>query len=275
MTSYQESDARGHDLPAGASHYRAFVGPPKTYDVVSALQFSLLTALGLREHHTLLDIGCGSLRGGKLFIPYLLPERYFGIEPEEWLIAEGIAREVGEELVRLKQPRFSHDSDFTLSSFGRQFDFILAQSIFSHTSQSQIRRCLAEAARVMGPASLFVANYAIGDRDYAGDAWVYPGGVTFTTATMERLGLEQGLVMFSLHWPHPNGLSWVVYTRPGNEDAIRAFAQDPAQLKQALALCRRRLAEVEGHPYVRIGMWIRRNLQRLRSRDDGVRPPPA
>src|SRR5277367_6499807 len=96
--------------------HRAFVGPPDRYDLASAGQFSLLTALGLREEHTLLDIGCGSLRGGRLFIPYLNPEKYFGIEPEQWLIDQGIAAEIGRDLANIKKPAFSNDSNFTLST---------------------------------------------------------------------------------------------------------------------------------------------------------------
>jgi hypothetical protein len=55
-------------LPAGAAHYRAYVGPPDRFDFMSATQFSLLFALGLREVHRVLDFGCGSLRLGRLLI---------------------------------------------------------------------------------------------------------------------------------------------------------------------------------------------------------------
>lgn len=47
--------------------YKSYVGPPEFYDVAAAMQFSLLIFLGLREYHSLLDIGCGSLRGGEAF----------------------------------------------------------------------------------------------------------------------------------------------------------------------------------------------------------------
>lgn len=274
QSSDAEFDALGRSLPAGAHHYRAFVGPPATYDVVGALQFSLLIALGLREHHTLLDIGCGSLRSGKLFIPYLLPGNYFGIEPEQWLIEEGITRELGHDLIRLKRPTFSNDNFFTLSIFNRQFDFILAQSIFSHTSKAQIRRCLAEAIKVMSASSLFVANYAIGEQDYEGDDWVYPGGVTFTPQSMEQFGAEYGLKMIPIYWPHPHGLSWIVFVRPGNETVVGSLAQNPVQLQQALLVCKRRLEEIEEHPYVKMGMWVRRKLRRLLSPSDGIYPTP-
>src|SRR5262249_7917443 len=166
-----------------ARDYRSFVGPAHLYDVMAATQFTLLIHLGLREHHHLLDIGCGSLRGGRLFIPYLLPGHYCGIEPEQWLIEAGIKAEVGEDLRRLKRPRFSNDPSFTLSIFGQRFDVLLAQSIFSHASQGQIRQCLAEASRVMMPHSLFVATFVPGPDNYDGGEWAYSAQYTLERLT--------------------------------------------------------------------------------------------
>jgi hypothetical protein len=57
--------------PEAYQHHRAFVGQPQRYDVAAASQFALLFLLGLREHHRVLDFGCGSLRLGRLLIPYL------------------------------------------------------------------------------------------------------------------------------------------------------------------------------------------------------------
>src|SRR5437667_11270715 len=113
-----EDRSLGIGLAAGAPHYRAYVGPPERYDVMAATQFHLLTSLGLRDFHTLLDIGCGSLRLGRLAIPYLRPGRYHGLEPNRWLVDEGISRECGGDLVRIKQPSFRHDDDFSLTRFG-------------------------------------------------------------------------------------------------------------------------------------------------------------
>ena len=61
------------ELGAGDSHYKAYVGPPKKYDLMGAMQFNLLTSFGLRDYHKLLDIGCGSLRSGKMLIPFFSP----------------------------------------------------------------------------------------------------------------------------------------------------------------------------------------------------------
>lgn len=70
----------------GSKDYRAFVDSYTFYDIVGAEQFNLLTTKNLKADHKLLDIGCGSLRGGKLFIPYLKMGQCCAIEQEKWLL---------------------------------------------------------------------------------------------------------------------------------------------------------------------------------------------
>jgi len=213
-------DELGKNEPIGAHHYRAYVGPADKYDLVAANQFNLLTALGLREDNYLLDVGCGSLRGGRLYIPYLLPNRYFGIEPEQWLIDEGIKNNLGNDLVQLKNPQFSNDKNFTLTTFNQKFDFILAQSIFSHASQEQISHCLSEANKVMTPNSIFAATFVMGDTNNESKTWVYPECGTFTLDFMLSLIKEQGLYGKQLKWIHPNGQTWIAIVKPENKDKI-------------------------------------------------------
>jgi len=266
MTPELPEDGLGKDLPAGSHHYRAFVGPADKYDLASAMEFNLLTFLGLREHHSLLDIGCGSLRGGKLFIPYLLPGQYCGIEPEQWLIEEGIKNEVGEDLITIKRPVFSNDSNFTLSIFNRKFDFILAQSIFSHAPQLHIKRCLSEAKKVMTPTSIFAATFFEGEPNYAGNEWVYPGCVTYTLEHMTSLIREQGLTCQPIDWPHLYLQTWIAIVNPGNEENIPDLSDVTklSRLENELRFYKERLSRVEGHPYVRLGQKINRFMQRIR-----------
>jgi len=188
--------------------YRAFVGPPELFDQVGCMQRDLLVRHGLSREHYLLDVGCGSLRAGRLLIPLLSPGHYFGIEPEAWLVEEGVQRELGPELAREKRPVFSHDPGFELSRFGRSFDFVLAHSIFSHATPEQLGICLTEAAKVMRPGSLMAATYVPGPRDYAGSEWAHcahyrPQGIA-------ELAASRGLTCEPLDWPHPTGQQWVL-----------------------------------------------------------------
>jgi hypothetical protein len=101
-----DRESLGVGLKPGDAHYRAYVGPPEDYDLIAAMAFNLVTTLGLRQHHSLLDLGCGSLRIRRLLIPYLNRGKYFGVEPNEWLVEEGIKREIGEALLEIKRPTF-------------------------------------------------------------------------------------------------------------------------------------------------------------------------
>jgi hypothetical protein len=204
----------GLEQPIGSRHHRAFVGPPEKYDVVAAMQFNLLTELGLREHHTLLDIGCGSLRAGRLFIPYLLPGNYFGLEPNRWLLEQGVKKEIGRDLLKIKRPTFHHNCDFKLTVFSRQFDYLLAQSIFSHAAPQQIEMCLTEAKAVMHSASKFLATYVLGPENYDGREWLYPECTTYTEERMLQFADEAGLVAIPYSREHPNDQRWLLITCP-------------------------------------------------------------
>jgi hypothetical protein len=224
---------------AGDRHYRSWVGPAGRFDTIAAQQFGLLTLGGLREHHTLLDIGCGSLRAGRLFITYLQVGNYYGIEPEQWVLDEGIKEMLGREFIDLRKPTFSNDANFTLTTFGRQFDFLLAQSIFSHTTQAQVRRCFEEARKVVSPTSQFFATFVKGDDDYVGDEWVYPGIVTFRPSTMRSIAADNGFNMKLLEWPHPSQ-QWAQFTPVEAQKrrlpfALRANRAKIAKLEEQLA----------------------------------------
>lgn len=193
---------------AGDLHHRAFVGPPRRYDRVGRLQLDTMRALGLRPEHRLLDIGCGSLRAGKHFIPYLERGHYFGIEPNRWLVEEGIAKELGRRAFEARQPSFRYESDFPLSGFGVRFHFMIAQSIFTHASARQIERCLSQVAAALEPDGIFVANFLPGDTDYTGEEWVYPECCTYTLGFLQSLAGKHGLSCesFELEKPWPGDL---------------------------------------------------------------------
>lgn len=187
---------------AGDLTYDAYVGPPGQYDFMGATQFRLLTALGLREHHHVLDFGCGSLRAGRLLIPYLSAGRYFGIEPNAWLIEQALDSELGRDIVAIKQPQFAHVGDFSVP-FDESFDFVIAQSIFSHASRDQIATALANFGGVLKPGGIVLATFIEGAEDYAGSEWQYPHCVSYRPQTIAALAVAAGLSSQKLPWYHP------------------------------------------------------------------------
>lgn len=221
----RNTEDHGAGLRFGDRHYRAWVGPPQYYDRIGALQFVALTLLGLRESHMLLDVGCGSLRGGRFAILYLDAGRYFGVEPAGWALEEGKRANLGEELVRMKRPSFLVDDQFTFSRFGRRFDYVLIHSVLSHCAASQIVRCLEQARQVMHPSSVLVATYLEGDDDYPGESAPYPGVARYTTTfIVDRLS-DVGLSCVHLDWPHPYDQRWFVGVLPGNATDFSALVR--------------------------------------------------
>ena len=191
--------------------YRADVGPPDLFDVIGALQFNVLTSNGLREHHKLLDIGCGCLRGGKLFIMYLKKHNYFGVEPNVALLNAGINEELSMGMGTFKEPSFNHSGNFDFDVFGTKFDFILAQSILSHTDKQQLKTCLRNVAKVL--SGKFIFTYFKGTKDYNGSGWTRVPSATYTETFIHNQLSSVGLTYKQLNEKHPAGQIWVIATR--------------------------------------------------------------
>ena len=221
-------DARAaKSLATGDQHYTAYVGPPSQFDFMGATQFRLLCALGLREHHRLLDFGCGSLRAGRLFIPYLSPGHYYGLEPNRWLIEDAIEREIGRDLVRIKRPTFLHHETFDCRAFGVEFDYVLAQSIFSHCGRELVAKGLAELRACLGADGIAAATFVharAGEAECEARGWIYPDSVAYRVETIAAAIAAAGLHGRGIPWYHPRQ-SWYVMSK--NPDRVPGDAALP------------------------------------------------
>lgn len=214
----------GIGLKPGDPHYRSWVGQPEQYDLKAAIQVSLLLAGGLRETHKLVEVGCGSLRAARMFIPYLLPGNYHGIEPNRWVVEEGIRNELGESILEVKRPNFRFVDDFSADGFGVEFDYALAQSVFSHTYPEMTLAGLKGMSKALAPTGRIFANFVEGgETSEDGEGWVYPGCTTHTWERMGEIFEECNLVGRKLSWMQ--GMQWFVAARPDHEDEIDSFAR--------------------------------------------------
>ncbi len=156
------------------------VGPIERWFEVREQALALLSDHGLRRDSVVLDLGCGMLRLGSALIPHLNQECYLGIEPDADLVAAGQQYLVDEELLARKRPQFYHGTDFRLSAFDREVDFVIARSIWSHASRDMIRTTLDEFCKVAKPDAVLLASFyeaALRPRyrwPYYGKKWLYP-----------------------------------------------------------------------------------------------------
>lgn len=200
----KKTENLGLNLKPGDEHYRAYVGPPQDYDLIAASVFNLLTTNGLRQHHKLLDVGCGSLRLGRLFIPYLNQGNYLGVEPNKWLVTEGIKNEVGGDLVRIKKPVFSYKGSLEEFKQPLSLDYVVAQSIFSHTGIDLLSQWLNQIHyHLKNDGHLFATFIVNQNEDFSGNGWIYPECVSFKAETIINLAKSLGFELEFIDWFHP------------------------------------------------------------------------
>lgn len=146
------------DEQISAGEHRKRVGPH--WDEIGKHQFEFLVEQGLSPDSRFLDVGCGSLRGGIHFVRYLDPENYFGIDINSSLLYAGLHHEIPAAGLTDKLPAANLKTTTIFEcDFGVTFDFLLAQSVFSHLPLNHIRLCLYQTARVTQPGARFFATF--------------------------------------------------------------------------------------------------------------------
>ena len=138
-------------LPDRKFHYRWYE--------LGEWQFDTLIQLGLEPQHDLLDLGCGPMRLGQFAIPYLEEGRYFGIDAYPPYIRLG--NRILEECGITRQRTIIHSTSFEFEKLGSEFDFAVAQSVFTHLSGEQVYECIGKLKPFMRPGSRLLFTYLI------------------------------------------------------------------------------------------------------------------
>ena len=131
------------------------------WEALGRLQFNYLIAKGLKSDSRLLDLGCGTLRGGRHFIRYLNPGNYTGTDISLEAI-EYAHRLVMDENLAAREPRlfYRRPGEAFFADLGdAHFDYILAQSVFTHLPTDVVEECFAGVGRVMRPNAVFFFTF--------------------------------------------------------------------------------------------------------------------
>jgi cyclopropane fatty-acyl-phospholipid synthase-like methyltransferase len=210
------------DGEIAAGVHRELVGG--LWDEIGPLQFYFLRSEGLRPEHTLVDIGCGALRGGVHFVAYLDEGNYCGIDRNRSLIAAGRLELEAARITR-RRDRLLLNDNFELSLFGVAFDYALAISLFTHLPATDIVGCLRAASEVLAPHGRLYASFFQAPRSgHVDPIWHRPGGITsyfgadpfhYSWEEMASLGAEAGLAARLMgDWRHPQHQQMLCFTRP-------------------------------------------------------------
>lgn len=140
----------------------ANVGPSDLWKERRYFQITFLKNHGLRPCHQLMDLGCGTLRGGIPLIAYLDAGNYLGIEVRQELLAEAKLELMAERL-QDKNPSLIYSSGYTELTLNNKFDLIWAFSVLIHLDDETLHQVAAFTSRHLKPGGAFYANVNIGD----------------------------------------------------------------------------------------------------------------
>lgn len=122
------------------------------------IQLKFMKEQGMQPEHELLDVGCGSLRGGIYFIEYLNEGKYSGLDLNPSLIKAGHAEIQKANLLRKKSTLIVNEN-LQFELFKKKFDYAIAQSVFTHLPVNVIQRCLINIEKVLNPGGKFYATF--------------------------------------------------------------------------------------------------------------------
>jgi SAM-dependent methyltransferase len=135
------------------------IGPLGYWMEMQEYQINLLKQLDLAPHHALLDIGCGPLSGGLVFIPYLDAGNYFGVDIRESAIAEA-QKQVAKAGLADKKPNLVVSSTFGSQELnGQKFDYVWASQTTYHLDPSMLADCFEHVSSSLKPGGRFYADF--------------------------------------------------------------------------------------------------------------------
>lgn len=138
-----------------ADWHKRYVGG--LWEEIGRVQFDFLVEQGLNPEGYLLDIGCGSLRGGIHFIRYLEPGHYLGVDISPEILDAAKDQLKRNELMH-KDPILIEMGDFDFRRLGREFDFVLAKGLFTILPLNSIIKCVMNVEKVLAREGRFFAS---------------------------------------------------------------------------------------------------------------------
>lgn len=151
-----------HLLYSPAERRHSAVGAPRLWKIQRDFQIQFLRQVGLKPQHYLLDLGCGTLRGGIPIIAYLQKRHYCGVEVRPEVLEEA-RKELEESNLLHKEPTLIAVADIGPLNLEKKFDYIWALSVLTHMTDEILRDAISLVRRHLKDDGCFYATVNIGN----------------------------------------------------------------------------------------------------------------
>ena len=136
-----------------------------TYRDAAKEHLEVLIELGLRPGHRVLDLGCGILRTALYLIPYVGPGNYVGTEISPERVARGrkLLLEPSGISPQVYKTVIINNNELHELAGTPPFDFIWANSVFTHMPFSDVRALLRAGKSLLKEKGQFILTYTAGE----------------------------------------------------------------------------------------------------------------
>lgn len=138
----------------------ALVGASNVWKQARDFQFKFLRDQGLKPNHTLMDIGCGTLRGGIPLIEYLETGNYYGMDVRDEVLEEG-SKEISLFKLEHKKANLISFNQFSEVTLDVTFNIMFAFSVLIHLEDKIAEECFKFVSKFLAVGGVFYANVNI------------------------------------------------------------------------------------------------------------------
>lgn len=202
-------------------NHRKYIGDK--WDEIGKLQFDFLKKEGLKPHHKLIDIGCGSLRGGIHFIEYLNEFNYYGTDINPNLIELGLTKELNPSFKnKVNTNNFIISKNFDFNFNVDYFDYAIALSVFTHLRKNNVLQCLENLNKKIGSGSFYSTFFIVDennknkpfDQSKEITSYSYKDPYHFTYKEIEKMAFQTNYKCEKIeYFRHPRNQKMIKFTK--------------------------------------------------------------
>jgi len=123
------------------------------------IEFDFLKKQGLNTESVFLDYGCGSLRLGRVLIPYLGKGNYNGLDMTDTFYMDGL-EEIGQDIVDEKRPNLHVINDRTIRDLSQKnIDYIFSSAVLYHIPEDELLSYFEKISTLMSENTVAFVDF--------------------------------------------------------------------------------------------------------------------